>query len=135
MEENSENRKKPTEESFEGESGKPKDVKDVSPKDHKDVASLSRDQKEEERDQARRDAFQELLIKSLPYIFRTLLIIIGVIIIVRVLHLVDGFGFARLVWIEKETLNMIDKILAFIFGGIIARYFPKIFPEKPSLKQ
>ena len=130
MDQNAEDRKNPNEEFLESES---KGFGDTGRKTRKDDDFLSKaQQKEFVRSEERKDTFQELLIKHLPCIFRTSLIIVFVIIIVRALHLVDGFGFARLVWIEKETLNMIDKILAFIFGIVITKYFPKVFPEKSS---
>ena len=119
--------KKPSKESLKAGLGNPKDIGRA---ENREGSQLSKEEKEEIRDEERKDTFQELLIKHLPCIFRTSLIIVFVIIIVRALHLVDGFGFARLVWIEKETLNMIDKILAFIFGIVITKYFPKVFPEK-----
>ena len=97
-----------------------------------DEKRTSKEEKEEKRDEERKDKFQALLIKYLPCIFRTSLIIIGVIIVIRALHLVLP---AYLCWMDESQLDFVDKVLAFIFGIVITKYFPKIFPEKSSLKQ
>ena len=128
MAENSENRENPNEEFLKEESGNPGDT---GRKERIDERLLSKAQKEDERDEGRRNAFQALLIRHLPCIFRASLIIIGVIIVIRALHLVLP---AYLCWMDESQLDFVDKVLAFIFGVVITKYFPKVFPEKSPLK-
>lgn len=74
-----------------------------------------------------RQKVHELVIDNLKPSFLFLLFIIGIAIFIRFVHLILP---ACCGWMDESQLNFIDKILAFIFGGVVVKYFSDIFPEK-----
>lgn len=74
-----------------------------------------------------RQKVHELVIDNLKPSFLFLLIIIGIAILIRFVHLILPAFWG---WMDESQLNFIDKILAFIFGGVVFKYFSDIFPEK-----
>lgn len=76
-----------------------------------------------------RQKVHELVIDNLKPSFSFVLSIIGIAIFIRFVHLILP---ACCGWMDESQLNFIDKVLAFIFGGVVVKYFSDIFPEKPS---
>ena len=79
------------------------------------------------RKEAVRQKVHELVIANLKPSFSFVLSIIGIAIFIRFVHLILP---ACCGWMDESQLNFIDKVLAFIFGGVVVKYFSDIFPEK-----
>ena len=81
------------------------------------------------RKEAIRQRIHELVIANLKPSFSFVLSIIGIAIFIRFVHLILP---ACCGWMDESQLNFIDKVLAFIFGGVVVKYFSDIFPKKSS---
>ena len=81
----------------------------------------------EKRKEAIRQKIHELVIDNLKPSFLFLLSVVLVAIFFRFVHLILP---ACCGWMDESQLSFIDKILAFIFGGVVVKYFSDIFPEK-----